>query len=121
MCQPKGATRRLVRTGEYRDALWQTLRGWALAMAIAAAMAIPLGLLIGASRTGYLVTRVTVDFLRPIPSVALIPLLVLIYGTRPALKVTLAVIGAGWPLLFQAMYGVRDVDPVAKDTRSRSA
>jgi ABC-type nitrate/sulfonate/bicarbonate transport system permease component len=111
-----GELGRIVRTRDYRDALEQTLRGWALAMVIACAIAIPLGLLIGATRPGYLLTRVTIDFLRPIPSVALIPLLVLIYGTRPALKVTLAVVGAGWPLLFQAMYGVRDVDPLAKDT-----
>jgi ABC-type nitrate/sulfonate/bicarbonate transport system permease component len=103
-------------TGDYWDAVGDTLRGWAVAMLLAFALAVPLGLVIGATRTGYLLARFTVDFLRPIPSVALIPLLVLIYGTRPALKVTLAVFGATFPLLFQAMYAVRDVDPVAKDT-----
>ena len=107
---------RIAGTDEYRTALFQTIRGWAVAMGIAILIAVPLGLLIGATRIGYLLARVTVDFLRPIPSVALIPLLVLIYGTRPALKITLAVFGAVFPLLFQAMYGVRDVDPIAKDT-----
>jgi ABC-type nitrate/sulfonate/bicarbonate transport system permease component len=48
--------------------------------------------------------------------VALIPLLVLVHGTEPPLKVALAVFGATFPLLFQAMYAVRDVDPVAKET-----
>jgi ABC-type nitrate/sulfonate/bicarbonate transport system permease component len=48
--------------------------------------------------------------------VALIPILVLVYGTSPSLKVTLAVFGATFPLVFQAMYGITDVDPVAKDT-----
>jgi ABC-type nitrate/sulfonate/bicarbonate transport system permease component len=107
---------RIAGTDEYRTALFQTVRGWAVAMGIAILIAVPLGLLIGATKVGYLLARVTVDFLRPIPSVALIPLLVLIYGTRPALKITLAVFGAVFPLLFQAMYGVRDVDPIAKDT-----
>lgn len=107
---------RISTTGDYWDAVGATLRGWAFAMLLAFAIAVPLGLLIGATRVGYLLARFTVDFLRPIPSVALIPLLVLIYGTRPALKIALAVFGATFPLLFQAMYAVRDVDPVAKDT-----
>jgi ABC-type nitrate/sulfonate/bicarbonate transport system permease component len=103
-------------TSDYRTALWQTLQGWLWAMLLACAIGLPLGMLVGATRLGFLLTRFTVDFLRPIPSVALIPLLVLIYGTQPQLKITLAVFGATFPLLFQAMYGVRDVDPVAKDT-----
>jgi ABC-type nitrate/sulfonate/bicarbonate transport system permease component len=103
-------------TGEYGTAVVQTLHGWALAMLLACAIGLPLGLAVGATRLGFLLTRVTVDFLRPIPSVALIPLLVLIYGTRPPLKIALATFGATFPLLFQAMYGVRDVDPVARDT-----
>jgi ABC-type nitrate/sulfonate/bicarbonate transport system permease component len=107
---------RVAVTGDYWQALGDTLRGWALAMLLAFAIAVPLGLVIGATRLGYLLARFTVDFLRPIPSVALIPLLVLIYGTRPGLKITLAVFGATFPLLFQAMYAVRDVDPVARDT-----
>jgi ABC-type nitrate/sulfonate/bicarbonate transport system permease component len=103
-------------TGDYWQALGDTLQGWATAMLLASLIAVPLGLLIGATRIGYLLARFTVDFLRPIPSVALIPLLVLLYGTRPSLKITLAVFGATFPLLFQAMYAVRDVDPVAKDS-----
>jgi ABC-type nitrate/sulfonate/bicarbonate transport system permease component len=73
----------IVTTGDYRTALLQTLHGWSVAMLLACAIGLPLGMLVGATRLGYLLTRVTVDFLRPIPSVALIPLLVLIYGTRP--------------------------------------
>jgi ABC-type nitrate/sulfonate/bicarbonate transport system permease component len=63
-----------------------------------------------------LLARITVDFLRPIPSVALIPILVLVYGTSPSLKVALGAFGATFPLMFQAVYGVADVDPLAKDT-----
>lgn len=106
----------LASTSDYRTALLQTLHGWVVAMLLACAIGLPLGMLVGATRLGFLLTRVTIDFLRPIPSVALIPLLILIYGTRPQLKITLATFGATFPLLFQAMYGVRDVDPVAKDT-----
>lgn len=106
----------LVTTSELWTAVGDTLDAWARAVAIAALIAVPLGLAIGASRVGALLSRVTVEFLRPIPSVALIPVLVLVYGTRPTLKVALGVFGATFPLLFQAAYGVADVDPVARDT-----
>ena len=103
-------------TSELWNAVLDTLDSWARALGIAVLVAVPLGLAIGSHPLGTRLTRLTVDFLRPIPSVALIPILVLVYGTEPSLKVALAVFGATFPLLFQAMYGVADVDPVAKDT-----
>ena len=59
-----------------------------------------------------------VDFLRPIPSIALLPLLILLFGITVDLKVFMAALGAFFPLFFQTMYGVQDVDPVARDTAS---
>jgi ABC-type nitrate/sulfonate/bicarbonate transport system permease component len=106
----------LLAGSELWTAVRDTLSSWALSMVLAAAIAIPVGMAMGSSRLGALLLKFTVDFLRPIPSVALIPILVLIYGTRPSIKVALATFGATFPLLFQAMYGVADVDPVAKDT-----
>jgi ABC-type nitrate/sulfonate/bicarbonate transport system permease component len=107
---------RLLSTGTFWQALGQTLSGWAIASLLAFAIGVPLGLLIGATRVGQLLARVTIDFLRPIPSVALIPLLALIFGTRPQLKIALGIFGGVFPLLFQALYGVQDVDPVARDS-----
>jgi ABC-type nitrate/sulfonate/bicarbonate transport system permease component len=107
---------RLTVTGAYWQAMAATVAGWAAALLLAVAIGVPLGLAIGATRPGLLLARLTVDFLRPIPSVALIPLLVLIFGTRPQLKIVLGTFGAVFPLLFQAMYGVQDVDPVARDS-----
>ena len=57
-----------------------------------------------------------IEFLRPIPSVALIPLAVLVYGTGLESKVFLAVFASFWPLFVQTLYGVQDVDPVVTDT-----
>jgi ABC-type nitrate/sulfonate/bicarbonate transport system permease component len=54
--------------------------------------------------------RVPVEFLRPIPSAALIPLLFLTLGTTLKSEVFLATFGAFWPILVQTIYGVRDVD-----------
>jgi ABC-type nitrate/sulfonate/bicarbonate transport system permease component len=98
------------------SAVGRTLEGWALGLGIAMALGVPLGILIGSSRWLFRAFRVPIEFLRPIPSVALIPLAVLIYGTGLQSKVFLAAFASFWPLLIQTIYGVQDVDPVATDT-----
>jgi ABC-type nitrate/sulfonate/bicarbonate transport system permease component len=97
-------------------AVGNTMEGWAIGLGIAAAIGIPLGILIGSSFLSYRSLRAVIEFLRPIPSVALIPLAVLVYGTGLESKVFLAVYASLWPILVQALYGVQDVDPVAMDT-----
>lgn len=106
----------MLTTADLWLAVRDTFDAWGRAMLLATLIAVPLGFLIGTSRIAALITRITIEFLRPIPSVALIPVLILIYGTRPSLKVALATFAASFPLMFQAMYGIADVDPVAKDT-----
>src|SRR5919201_5446282 len=92
------------------------MEGWALGLGIAAAAAIPLGIVLGSSILAYRSLRAVIEFLRPIPSVALIPLAVLVYGTGLESKVFLAVYASFWPILMQALNGVQDVDPVTMDT-----
>lgn len=97
-------------------AVGNTLEGWALGLGIAAALAIPLGIVIGSSRLLYRASRGLIEFLRPIPSVALIPLAILIYGTGLQSKVFLAAFASFWQVIVATLYGVQDVDPVATDT-----
>lgn len=111
-----GALASMLATADLWLAVRDTMDAWGRSMVLATLIGVPLGFLIGSSRLAALLTRVTIEFLRPIPSVALIPVLILIYGTRPSLKVALATFAATFPLMFQAMYGIVDVDPVAKDT-----
>jgi ABC-type nitrate/sulfonate/bicarbonate transport system permease component len=94
----------------------RTLRGWALGLGLAAVLAVPIGMTIGASRLAFRLTRVVIEFCRPVPSVALIPIAVLQYGTGLQMKVFLIAFAAFWPLLVQTLYGVQDVDPIARDT-----
>jgi ABC-type nitrate/sulfonate/bicarbonate transport system permease component len=102
--------------GSFWEAVLQTLEGWALGLGIAMIIAIPLGMLIGSNRYVYRGLRPIIEFLRPIPSVALIPLAILIYGTGMQSKVFLAAFASTWPLLIQSIYGVRDLDPVQRET-----
>jgi ABC-type nitrate/sulfonate/bicarbonate transport system permease component len=106
----------LVQMGDFWVAFFQTVRGWALGLGVAAALAIPIGILLGSSDFAASAFRVPIEFLRPIPSAALIPLLFLTLGTTLKSEVFLAAFGAFWPLLVQTMYGVRDVDPLTLDT-----
>jgi ABC-type nitrate/sulfonate/bicarbonate transport system permease component len=103
-------------TSGFWSAVGNTLQGWVLGLGLAALIAIPAGIVIGSSRLLYRSLRAVIEFLRPIPSVALIPLAVLIYGSGLESKVFLATFAATWPLLMQTLYGVQDVDPVATDT-----
>jgi ABC-type nitrate/sulfonate/bicarbonate transport system permease component len=106
----------LMQTGAFWVAFGQTVRGWALGLGVATALAVPLGILLGSSEFAARAFRVPIEFLRPIPSAALIPLLFLTLGTNIRSEIFLAAFGAFWPLLVQTMYGVRDVDPLALDT-----
>ena len=103
-------------TGAFWTAVLNTLQGWALGLGLAILLAVPAGILVGSSALAYRALRVPIEFLRPIPSVALIPLAVLVYGTGLESKVFLAVFASFWPLFVQTMYGVQDVDPVVTDT-----
>jgi ABC-type nitrate/sulfonate/bicarbonate transport system permease component len=103
-------------TAEFWTAVGNTMQGWALGLGVACAIAIPLGIVIGSTPLLYRSVRAVIEFLRPIPSVALIPLAVLIWGSGLESKVFLAAFAATWPLLMQTLYGVQDVDPVATDT-----
>jgi ABC-type nitrate/sulfonate/bicarbonate transport system permease component len=57
-----------------------------------------------------------VEFLRPIPSVALIPLAVLMFGVKIESSLMLIVYAAFWQVFIQVLYGVADIDMVANNT-----
>ena len=103
-------------TGPFWQAVGHTLYGWALGLAIAFVAAVALGFALGAAPRVRAFTTSTVDFLRPIPSVALIPLAVLMYGTDIRSTLLLVIYACFWLIYIQVLYGVADVDPVAEQT-----
>ncbi|WP_372697395.1 ABC transporter permease [Arthrobacter sp. JSM 101049] len=93
-----------------------TLLAWALGLAMASVLALVLGMVIGNSAFLRRFTNSTIEFLRPIPSVALIPLAVLLYGVDLESSLLLIVYACFWQVLIQVLYGVADVDNVAMQT-----
>lgn len=93
-----------------------TIWAWAAGLSIAATVGIGLGLVLGSFRIANEAASAAIEFLRPVPSVALIPLAILVLGQGAEMKIALTVYAALWPILFNTIYGVRDVDPIAKET-----
>jgi NitT/TauT family transport system permease protein len=102
--------------GAFLDGVAATLRAWALGLALSVAIAVPLGLLLGSVPLVDSAVRIVVEFLRPLPSVALIPLVSLLLGTGTETKVALITYACVWPVLFNTVYGLGETDPLAKDT-----
>jgi ABC-type nitrate/sulfonate/bicarbonate transport system permease component len=94
------------------DTMYQFVIGFAISMAIG----IPLGLAIGASDLLWRGVRPTIEFLRPVPPVAFLALLLLLYGPTATSAIILVVFGSIWVLLIQAIYGMRDRDEVMRET-----
>src|SRR5690606_29152629 len=94
----------------------RTMTAWAIGLLIATVAGTALGTLIGMVPFLRRATHTMVEFLRPIPSVALIPLPTLTYGLQmPAAPITF-VYASFWQIFVQVLYGVADVDTVARDT-----
>lgn len=111
-----GALGREAATAAFWRALLDTIEGWALGLAIAVAAGTVAGVAIGSRRGLRAATASTIEFLRPIPSVALIPVAVLLYGAQLRSVLLLVVYASFWPVLLQVIHGVADIDPVARDT-----
>jgi ABC-type nitrate/sulfonate/bicarbonate transport system permease component len=92
---------------------------WSAALygfAIGLAIAIPAGLVAGRSQVAWHVVRPLVEFLRPLPTVAMIPLVVLLWGPSTFSKAFLVCFTTIWPVFIQAAYSVRDTNPTAIET-----
>jgi NitT/TauT family transport system permease protein len=93
-----------------------TLAAWAAGMLLAATVGIAAGLLTGLSRRADAASRLVIDFLRPIPAVALIPVAIVVAGIGLPMQAVLVAFACLWPLLISTRFGVRDVDPMIVET-----
>jgi ABC-type nitrate/sulfonate/bicarbonate transport system permease component len=103
-------------TAAFWQAFLDTVKSWAYGLAVAASAGVVAGIVIGSVRFLREITASTIEFLRPIPSVALIPLAVILYGADIRSTLVLVVYASFWPVLLQVLHGMQDVDPVARDT-----
>lgn len=107
-------------SGALSGELRTTVVTYAQGFAIAIALGVGLGVVIGSSRTLVDATSVVLEFLRPIPAVALIPLGFVIFGIGVPTERFVIVYAATWPILVQSLYGVRGSDRMLHDVARTS-
>jgi len=95
----------------------RTLERTTLATLIAAAIAIPLGIFLGASEKLYRSVEFVVDFFRSTPASAMFPLFLVLFGVGDKTKISVAAFGAVLVILFNVAYGVMN----ARKTRLLAA
>ena len=78
---------------------------------LAAAIAIPLGIAMGLSRRVHLLVEPVVEFLRPVPPLALVPLAVVWFGIGWTSKVFLIAFGCFFAIIVNTVAGMNAVSP----------
>ncbi|MEV4833746.1 ABC transporter permease [Nonomuraea sp. NPDC049486] len=101
---------------EFLEGMLVTIGNWALGLLVAIGVGVPLGVLLGALPRAEQAVRPLLEFMRPIPSVAIIPLAILLIPEDSLMKVSVIVYASLWPILINTLYGMHDVDPLAKES-----
>ncbi len=102
--------------GEMFWSLGPTLWRIGMGFGLAAAVGIPLGLMMGSVAFVYRLLEPLTEFIRPIPSSAYIPVAILFLGIDDAMKIFVVFLACLFPILLNTYSGVRGVDPVLIDT-----
>jgi NitT/TauT family transport system permease protein len=95
--------------------LWASLLRTIMGFGIAAAIAIPLGLLLGRVAVLREVIAPTINILYPIPGIAWVPLAILWFGLGDQAVVFAVLMSAVFPLYYNVAAGVRLISPSVVD------
>jgi ABC-type nitrate/sulfonate/bicarbonate transport system permease component len=97
------------------EGLWRvtgfTLGTAALGLSLGAGLGLVLGLVLGLSPRVGQMSFLTVEVLRPIPSVALIPLAMLVFGFGVRMELSVVAFATFWPMLILTQAAARQVEP----------
>ncbi|HVM33479.1 MAG TPA: ABC transporter permease [bacterium] len=93
--------------GHLKVSLTRVLRGFALGAGAGTLLGFSMGLFPRLEKALSLLT----GLLRPIPTIAWVPALILWMGIGESSKVTVIAVGSFWPVLLSALQGVRSVHP----------
>ncbi|MBK8741872.1 MAG: ABC transporter permease [Betaproteobacteria bacterium] len=101
----------LIGSGDLPAAILQSLIRVFGGFLLAAAIAIPLGLLMGYSRAVERNVDPLVETFRPVAAIAILPLAILWLGTGTAAAVAIVAYAAFFPLIVNTVAGARNVNP----------
>lgn len=106
----------LIFSGQLLSHLMITLSRFLQGYLIAASIAVVLGTVLGYFRLAHSLFEAVIEFLRPMPSVAIIPVAVLLLGIGDAMIVAVTVYASLWPVLINTIDGVRHIERTLIDT-----
>ncbi|SEN15855.1 sulfonate transport system permease protein [Duganella sp. CF517] len=89
-----------------RTSLWRAVSGFA----IGAGLGLALGLLTGSFRRAETLLDTTLQMVRNIPALALIPLVILWFGIDETAKLFLLAVGVFFPVYLNTFHGIRSAD-----------
>ena len=92
-------------------ATWQTMQAALFGLAIAAVLGILFGVVLGLSPRLEGIVGPSIDALRPVPSVALIPLALLMFGFGLQMEASVVAFACLWPILLVTIAAVQGVEP----------
>ena len=96
-------------SGTWAPTVWYSTRRVAMGFALAVAVGVPIGVLIGRSRLVARGVDPLIQGLRPIPITAWLPFSIALFGIRDMGAVFLIALGAFYPIVVNATYGSRGV------------
>jgi ABC-type nitrate/sulfonate/bicarbonate transport system permease component len=102
-------------TGDLAAMTLATIRHMMVGLAIAACLGIGLGALIGTSAKARAYLTPTLEFLRPFPSSAIIPVTIAFFGLTESMMLAVIAFGALWPILMATIHGFVTVEPRLRD------
>ena len=111
-----GALAQLLVTGSVVHHLLITLERFLAGYLIAAAIGAGLGVVLGYFRFLDNLFGIVIEFLRPMPSVAIIPVAILMLGIGDSMIVAVTVYASVWSVLINTIDGVRHIDSTLIDT-----
>jgi ABC-type nitrate/sulfonate/bicarbonate transport system permease component len=98
-------------SGDLAGFTWQTAQRMLLGWLLASLVGIALGALVGISEQARRWLLPTLEFVRPLPASAILPLAISIFGLGGGMVLFVVAFGAMWPVLLATIHGFASVEP----------
>jgi sulfonate transport system permease protein len=102
---------KLLMSGELAQNIWVSFWRASVGFLIGGSIGFAFGLANGLSRLSSTLTDTTLQMVRNVPHLALIPLVILWFGIDESAKLFLVALGVFFPIYINTLHGIRTVDP----------
>jgi NitT/TauT family transport system permease protein len=103
---------RVTRDNKFLMHVYLSCRRILIGFAIAATIAVPLGLVMGRFRLVREIVFPVSEVLRPIPAIAWVPMAIMLWPTNEESIIFITFLGSFFPILLNTLHGMTMVDPV---------